>query len=152
MTTALSQDCEQEAALKRVALLARAGVERWARFVRPLPLVAVLEEHRVALRLLVAWYERVCVDDGYVCSPPPVGLEALAAIASSDGPSQRDPIATARGAVRVASALVDYRRILEEYRQLIRDGEDVELQLKVSVLCQLDLAAQSVRRFLDSPC
>jgi hypothetical protein len=152
MTMALSPNSEAEAPLNRVAVLARAGVERWARFVRPLPLVAVLEEHRVALRQLVAWYERVCVDEGYVCSPPPVGLKALSAVASSDGPSQRDPIATARGAVRVASALVEYRRILDDYRHLTRDSENTELQLKESALCQLELAAQSVRRFLDSPC
>jgi hypothetical protein len=151
-TTAVSQQTDLVGPLDGVAALARAGVERWARFVRPLPFIPALEEHRLALRSLVDWYERVCADDGYMFSPPPDGLNALSAIASAQEPSHRDPVETARGAVRVASALVDYRNILQEYREVVGDSPGAPQHLKEGALRQLESAAQSVKRFLDSPC
>lgn len=103
---------------ERVALIAVAGLGRWTRFVRPLPLLSLSDGQHRSLNTLVAWYERVCADERFANPPPTDALQALALLLPGLPPSSAETLVIARGAIRVAEELVDYRRLLEYRRQL----------------------------------
>ncbi len=147
MDTARRSDLEER--FERVAALAQAGLQRWASFVRPLPLVLVPEDQRVALRSLVNWYERVCVDESYEGSAPPEGLEVLGAFDGSHSRTADDPVKIAHGAVRLAEDLVDYRQLLGGYRHLLQDGERPREGVEETVLSQLEVATLLVSQLLE---
>lgn len=148
---ALTQSSVEER-FDRIALVAQAGLQRWVSFVRPLPVVLVREEQRAALRALVNWYERVCVDEDYASTAPADGIEVLCAVCSSRARPVDDPLTIARGAVGLAGELVDYRRLLIDYRNLLQYSEGPPELLEDELLSQLEVATQSVFEFLDVPC
>ncbi len=137
--------------MEQVAILARAGLERWARYVRLIPLVAVLEEHRQALRTLVNWYERVCSHDDFVDEVPTEGEGVLSDLGLSHLRSASDPFAVAQAAVRIAGELVDYRRRLVSYRRLVFEGEPFGELIRQQFLSQLEVASHCVSDFLETP-
>ena len=115
-------------------MVAVAGMERWRRTVRALPLLAGSDERRVALRGLSAWYERLCVDGEYAMPGPADGIEALhhSAQVNTDPPTEE--ITTAWWAVRVAEEVVECRRILASREAAAISGLEVALaRLEVSL-------------------
>jgi len=88
---------------------ARRALDYWRWAMRGMPVMETSEESRTALRSLVAWYERVAVDDSYNNPAPADGLDALAA--QEHGPNRfRDRVQVAHWAVRVAQELAECRR------------------------------------------
>jgi len=105
-----------------------AAMERWRHWVRSLPVMAG-EEHRTALRGLVAWYERVCADERYASFPPVEGMEALLLVEHERSGATARGLVAARWAVRVADAVAKCRQV--------SDGDD---QARVVALAKLEVA------------
>jgi hypothetical protein len=92
------------------------ALERWRHWVRSLTMLAS-GEHRVALRGLVAWYERLCVDGGYANPPPADGMDALFQTEQERSSATAQGLVGARWAIRVAEELANCR-------QLVSQGDD----------------------------
>lgn len=99
--------------LEQVTRNAVAALERWRHWVRSLPRVAN-GEHRVALQGLVAWYERLCVDDRYANPPPVDGMDALFQTEQERSSATAKELVAARWAVRVAEELVNCRQVVNQ--------------------------------------
>lgn len=132
----------------RAARVAQAGLSRWARFVRPLPFATLHERDRPALRSLVGWYERVCVDEQYSSPPPRAGMEALLAQCQRNSRPVDNPALVARGAIRVAEELAEYRRLLG-YREQLRTGTSTEAKTEEISLTRLERVTQAACERLD---
>jgi len=88
-----------------------AAMELFRQFVRSLPLVAINDCQR-DLRGLVAWYERVCVDESYAARPPVGGMHALLIAECERSASTAKGLVVARWAIRVAEEVVNLRSTL----------------------------------------
>ena len=121
--------------------LALASIQRWNRFVRPLPLSAQSEEQQRQFRGLVAWYERVCADDQYSNSPPVDGIEALFAMPLECTLHDRF-LSVVREAIRVAEELV-------RCRQLARDARLADSRSSEIARARLELSISAARERLD---
>lgn len=95
---------------RRLNSIAAAALERWRQAVRSLPAIAA-SEHGTALRGLVSWYERLCVDERYSNPPPSEGLDALFLVEQERSSSTARVLVAARWAIRVAEELARCRQL-----------------------------------------
>lgn len=92
-----------------------AALQHWRHPVRSLPMLGT-GEHGIALRGLVAWYERVCVDERYANPPPADGLGALMLTEQERSAATAEGFLVAWWAIRVAEELVRCRQLAQEER------------------------------------
>jgi hypothetical protein len=81
---------------------------RWA--VRGSPSESLSDHARTALLGLVAWYERICVDDQYDSPAPVEGLAVLTARERAPNSVLTHRVVVTYWAVRVAQELAEFRR------------------------------------------
>ena len=118
----------------QVEFLALASIQRLRRVVSPLPVSAQSEDQQRKFRELVAWYERVCVDDRYSNPPPVDGVEALFAMPLGNSLHDRF-VSIVRDAIRVAEELVRYRQLVGNFvRADPRSCEIARARLELSIL------------------
>ena len=102
----------RESLFEATTRMAVAAMERWRLSVRSLPTLS--SEHESPLGGLVAWYERVCVDERYAIPPPVEGMDALFVIEQERSAAAARGLVVARWAVRVAEELVLCRQMANE--------------------------------------
>jgi hypothetical protein len=133
---------EDDNTIESTLAVARSALERWRWAVRGTPFITDnSDDTQKALRGLVAWYERICVDDTYDSPAPSDGLEALATHQPGPESPLRRRYLICHWAVRVAEELADWHR-----RVYAGDGDAAAIGLAHA---KLDLA---LRGALDRLC
>lgn len=89
-----------------------AAMELLRHFVRSIPFIAA-NDHRPPLLGLVAWYERVCVDESYTGHPPVAGMNALFDTECQRSAATAKRLVAAKWAIRVAEEIVNLRSTMK---------------------------------------
>jgi hypothetical protein len=110
MATPIQYAPDGNNAVESSEVFAHSALQDWQWAVQGVASIAVSDEDRTALRGLVTWYERICVDDEYDSPAPADGLDALAAHEHDADPPLLWRDLVFHWAVRVAQELAECRR------------------------------------------